>query len=165
LWSPFSLLEKWVTFDLVSFLGLGVAAVALLVGSALGVVWRRRYGRLVTVAGASAPGAAVDADVVRLPAGLVSPSPDAVTLVHFSSATCRPCRQVAAVCDDVAGDLSGVRHVEIDAERHLDATRELRILRLPTLLIVDRDGRVAKRTVGVPDRASLRRAVSEVMAA
>jgi thiol-disulfide isomerase/thioredoxin len=137
----------------VNYLGLGVAVAALLVGSAIGVFWRRRYGRLVT------------GSAERLPAGLVAPSPDAVTLVHFSSATCRPCRQVAAVCDDVAGDLTGVRHVEIDAERHLDATKELRILRLPTLLLVDRDGRVAQRTVGVPDRASLRRAVVEVMAA
>jgi thiol-disulfide isomerase/thioredoxin len=137
----------------VNYLGLYVAAAALLVGSVVGVGWRRRYGRLV-----STPGE-------RLPAGLVPPSQDAVTLVHFSSATCRPCRQVAAVCDDVAGNMTGVRHVEIDAEQHLEATKELRILRLPTLLLVDRAGRVAQRTVGVPDKASLRQAVAQVMAA
>ena len=136
-----------------NYLGLDVAVAALLVGTAIGMLWRRRYGHLVA------------GSAERLPVGLVPPSTDAVTLVHFSSATCRPCRQVAAVCDDVAGDLTGVRHVEIDAERHLDATRALRILRLPTLLLVDRDGRVAQRAVGVPDRASLRQAVVEVMAA
>src|SRR5262245_3830779 len=119
-----------------------------------GLLLRRRSGRLR----APAP-----VGPTRLPDGLVPASDDAVTLVQFSSATCAPCRQVRAVCADVAGDLTGVRHVEVDAEAHLDAVRALSIWRLPTLLGVDRDGRVARRTVGVPDRAALREAVQEVM--
>ena len=65
----------------------------------------------------------------------------------------------------VAGGLDGVRHVELDAEEHLDAVRDLGIWRLPTLLVVDRRGNIARRTVGVPDRASLRATVTEVLAA
>ena len=53
----------------------------------------------------------------------------------------------------------------VDAEEHLDAVRDLGIWRLPTLLVVDRRGNIAQRTVGVPDRASLRATVTEVLAA
>ena len=133
--------------------GLLIAAAVLAVTAVAGVLWRRRSGRLH----ADAP--------ARLPAGLV-PAPGAsVTLVQFSSATCAPCRQVRAVCADLSTTMAGVRHVEVDADEHLDAARELDIWRLPTLLVVDRQGRIAQRAVGVPDRAALSAAVSEALAA
>ena len=55
--------------------------------------------------------------------------------------------------------------MEVDAEEHLDAVRALDVWRLPTLLVVDRQGRIAQRAVGVPDRAALTAAVAEVLAA
>lgn len=130
-----------------------IVVVALLaLATVVGLVHRARYGRLRAAGG-------------DLPAGLLTPARDTVTLLHFSSATCAPCRQVRAVCADLADGLDGVRHVELDAEEHLDAVRDLGIWRLPTLLVVDRRGTIARRTVGVPDRASLRATVTEVLAA
>jgi thiol-disulfide isomerase/thioredoxin len=130
-----------------------IVVVALLaLATVAGLVYRARYGRLRAATG-------------DLPAGLIAPDRDAVTLLHFSSATCAPCRQVRAVCAEVASAVAGVRHVELDAEEHLDAVRDLGIWRLPTLLVVDRGGRIAQRTVGVPDRASLRATVTGVLAA
>jgi hypothetical protein len=130
-----------------------IVVVALLaLATVVGLVYRARYGRLHAAGG-------------DLPAGLLAPARDTVTLLHFSSATCAPCRQVRAVCADLAGGLDGVRHVELDADEHLDAVRDLGIWRLPTLLVVDRRGNIAQRTVGVPDRASLRATVTEVLAA
>lgn len=131
---------------------IGVVVVVLGLATVVGLLWRARYGRLRSAVGG-------------LPQGLVTPSDDAVTLLQFSSATCLPCRRVRAVCADLAGGLDGVRHVEVDAEEHLDAVRELGIWRVPTLLVVDRRGQVAQRTVGVPDRAQLRATVTEVLAA
>lgn len=129
-----------------------IVVLALLAAATVaGLVYRARYGRLRAAGG-------------DLPAGLLPPAAGAVTLLHFSSATCAPCRQVRAVCADLAGDLDGVKHVEIDADEHLDAVRQLDIWRLPTLLVVDRRGHVARRTVGVPDRTALRRSVTEVLA-
>ena len=130
-----------------------IGVVALLaLATVAGLVYRARYGRLRTAGG-------------DLPAGLLSPARDTVTLLQFSSATCAPCRQVRAVCTDLAAAVSGVRHVELDAEEHLAAVRELGIWRLPTLLVVDAHGTIARRTVGVPDRASLHATVTEVLAA
>ncbi|GAA1538100.1 hypothetical protein GCM10009827_066370 [Dactylosporangium maewongense] len=130
-----------------------IVVVALLaLATVAGLVYRARYGRLRAAGG-------------DLPAGLLSPARDTVTLLQFSSATCAPCRQVRAVCTDLATTVSGVRHVELDAEEHLDAVRELGIWRLPTLLVVDTHGTIARRTVGVPDRATLHATVTEVLAA
>jgi hypothetical protein len=131
--------------------GLLIACAVLAVTALIGLLWRRRSGRL------RAP------SLPRLPAGLL-PASSSVTLLQFSSATCAPCRQVRAVCADVAGGLPGVQHVELDADTHLDAVRDLRIWRLPTLLVVDREGQIARRAVGVPGRAELRAVVDEVMA-
>jgi len=132
-----------------------VVLAVLAAATVAGLIYRARYGRLRNTEGALPPG--------LLPAG--DPTGGAVTLLHFTSATCVPCRQVRAVCADLVQDLADVRHVEVDADTHLDAVRSLDIWRLPTLLIVDRRGRVARRTVGVPDRAELRRSVTEVLAA
>jgi thiol-disulfide isomerase/thioredoxin len=128
-----------------------VVLAVLAAATVAGLVYRARYGRLRAVTG-------------ELPPGLVPGAAGAVVLLHFTSATCAPCRQVRAVCADLVEHLDGVRHVEIDADAHLDAVKQLDIWRLPTLLVVDRRGRVARRTVGVPDRAELRQTVTEVLA-
>jgi hypothetical protein len=131
-----------------------VVVVAVLATATVGgLLYRLRSGRLTP------------ASATELPAGLLDGSAEGVTLVHFSSATCGPCRQVRAVCADLSMTMAGVRHVEVDADEHLEAARELDIWRLPTLLVVDRRGRIAQRAVGVPDRAALSAAVSEVLAA
>jgi thiol-disulfide isomerase/thioredoxin len=72
------------------------------------------------------------------------------TLVQFSSAFCAPCRTTRQVLADVAGRMPGVVHVEIDAESHLDTVRALDILRTPTTLILDREGREIARAAGAP---------------
>jgi len=166
--------------------GLLIAAAVLAVTALAGVLWQRRSGRLRATVPVAAPASrrgpldaaaagpaplragrrrAAPAGPPRLPDGLVPASEAAVTLLQFSSATCAPCRQVRAVCTDLSTTLTGVRHVEIDVDEHLDAARELDIWRLPTLLVVDRRGRIAQRAVGVPNRAALSAAVAEVLAA
>jgi hypothetical protein len=59
--------------------------------------------------------------------------------------------------------VDGVAHVEIDAESHLDLVRRLDIMRTPTVLILDRGGRVVQRASGAPRKvdvlAALGRAV------
>lgn len=74
------------------------------------------------------------------------------TLVQFSSAFCAPCRTTRQVLATVADATEGVRHVEIDAEHHLDLARELGILRTPTTLILDAEGHERYRASGVPRR-------------
>jgi len=89
--------------------------------------------------------------------------PAQATLLQFSSAFCAPCRAVRRVSGEVADLLPGVRHVEVDAESHLDAVRALGIWRTPTLLVLDADGRVAKRATGVPGKAQLIAVLGELL--
>jgi len=90
-------------------------------------------------------------------------APARATLLQFSSAFCTPCRAVRRVSSEVAGLLSGVQHVEVDAESHLDAVRELEIWRTPTLLVLDRDGRVVKRATGVPSKPQLIAVLGDIL--
>jgi len=87
------------------------------------------------------------------------------TLLQFSSAFCAPCRAVRRVSSEVAALLPGVRHVEVDAESHLEAVRALGIWRTPTLLVLDADGRVAKRATGVPAKPQLIAVLGEILPA
>ena len=88
--------------------------------------------------------------------------PARATLLQFSSAFCAPCRAVRRVSAEVAGMVPGVRHVEVDAESHLDAVRALGIWRTPTLLVLDADGRVTKRATGVPTKPHLIAALGDL---
>ncbi len=72
------------------------------------------------------------------------------TLLQFSSAFCAPCRATRRVLADVAGVVPGVRHVEIDAEHHLDLVRRFGVTRTPTTLVLDRTGREVTRATGAP---------------
>ena len=47
------------------------------------------------------------------------------TLLQFSSAFCAPCRATRRVLGEVAELVPGVRHVEVDAEHHLELVRRL----------------------------------------
>lgn len=97
--------------------------------------------------------------------GRLGVQPAQATLLQFSSAFCAPCRAVRRISGEVADLLPGVRHVEVDAESHLDAVRALGIWRTPTLLVLDADGRVAKRATGVPGKAQLIAALGDLLSA
>jgi thiol-disulfide isomerase/thioredoxin len=92
----------------------------------------------------------------------VTPGDD-VTLLQFSSAFCAPCRTTRVVLADVAEQTPGVRHVEIDAESHLDAVRALDILRTPTTLVLDGTGRIRARASGAPRKAEVLAALGPLL--
>lgn len=77
------------------------------------------------------------------------------TLVQFSSAFCQPCRATRRVLAEVAHMVDGVTHVEIDAEAHLELVRMLDIVRTPTVLVLDADGRIVRRAAGQPRTADV----------
>ncbi|MER6412255.1 TlpA family protein disulfide reductase [Streptomyces humidus] len=131
--------------------GLSVLAAA----SAHGVPRRRRSGR-VRVPGRD-DGRRLGAD--RLGGALG----ERATLVLFSSAFCAPCRATRRVLGEVAGMVPGVAHVEIDAEARLDLVRELGILRTPTVLVLDAEGRIVRRASGLPRKADVVAALGEAV--
>jgi thiol-disulfide isomerase/thioredoxin len=85
------------------------------------------------------------------------------TLLQFSSAFCVPCRATRRILTDVAAVVPGVRHLDVDAEHHLELVRELGIMRTPTTLILDKHGREVRRAVGAPRKEDVFAALTEAV--
>jgi thiol-disulfide isomerase/thioredoxin len=135
--------------------GLVVCVLVLAAASAYGMLQRRRSGR-VRVRGRD-DGKRLDAAELGAELG------ERATLVQFSSAFCAPCRATRRILGEVAGVVPGVTHVEIDAEAHLDLVRRLDILKTPTVLVLDADGRVVRRATGQPRKADVIAALGEAV--
>ncbi|MEI6622553.1 MAG: thioredoxin family protein [Actinomycetes bacterium] len=135
-----------------SGVGLVLLVVVLLAATVFGV-WRRRTDGRFAAAGRTPR--KVDSVPVLGPEELGRPLGAQATLVEFSSAFCAPCRATRAVLARVADTVAGVAFVEIDAEAALDLTRELAILRTPTVLILDSTGAVRHRAAGQPRYADV----------
>jgi thiol-disulfide isomerase/thioredoxin len=117
---------------------------------------RVRGGGAVASTGSTDGGALVSTGSTDAESVLAGTSYDAqrgerATLLQFSSAFCAPCRATRRTLADVAGTVPGVSHVEVDAEAHLDLVRTLGILRTPTTLVLDEQGREVTRASGAPN--------------
>lgn len=94
-----------------------------------------------------------DGDALVMTADDLGTEPgERATLVQFSSSFCAPCRATRVVLGQVVDLVPGVVTVEIDAESSLDLVRRHQILRTPTVLVLDADGRVVGRASGAPTR-------------
>jgi thiol-disulfide isomerase/thioredoxin len=131
---------------------LRVVVVATVLGAAalFGRWWNRRDG------GVRVPGDPVDGlDAGELDAvGLDPRGVDAVALL-LGSPTCAPCVTVKRVLTELAAARPGFRWSYVDAADHPQLVARHRVRRVPTLLLLDRHGRLLARTSGVPTRHDL----------
>jgi thiol-disulfide isomerase/thioredoxin len=141
----------------VDLLAARLAVLVLLLAVAALVGWRYRR--------SSGRAKAVDAGDLLTADQLGAELGREATLVQFSSPVCAPCRSTRRLLADVAGDRDGVRHVELDAEQHLDLVRRLNVLRTPTVLVLDAAGRVVARSSGAPTRRQVDDALALTLAA
>ena len=141
-----------------------VACVLLVVGFAMyRVATDGHFRGTRRVSGADGGTTSVEtAATVLTAAGVAVPLGERATLLQFSSAFCAPCRATRRVLGEVAGLVPGVTHVEVDAEHHLDIVRSLKVLRTPTTLILDADGREVSRASGLPQRDQVLAALGRV---
>lgn len=94
------------------------------------------------------------------PAGIPLPTDLAaqdgrLVLLQFSSAFSRSCRDTHSVLDDVAAELPGLVHRDVDLATRPELVRLLGLQDTPTTLLVDGRGRELLRVRGVPRRAAL----------
>lgn len=163
--------------------GAWVLVVAVVVAVGFGLLRRRTDGRFRDAAAALVEPTPQPADPtlqpveptsqpvepVETPAGVLAGTPFAgdlgerATLLQFSSAFCAPCRATRRVLGEVVEVVPGVAHVEVDAEQHLDLVRRVNVLRTPTTLVLDAEGREVTRAAGAPTRAQVLTALGGVV--
>ena len=160
--------------------GLIALAAALAAATLIGVALRRRAGRFRAGSGragsgragargagagrAAPPSASASAEAGALTeADLGGKLGERATLVQFSTAFCAPCRPTRQLLAQVAGMVDGVRHIEIDAVSRLDLAQRLRISSTPTVLVLDPDGGIVRRAVGLPRKADVLAALGSVI--
>lgn len=140
-----------VLFLLVTLTRVLVLAGLVAVGLLVGLLLRRLNGRA-----RAGKGAVLGPDDLGAELGGLA------TLVQFSTVVCGPCRLTRRVLADIAEIVPGVQHVEVDAEQRVDLAKRLGILRAPTTLVLDMDGREVARTSGVPTSATITATLDEI---
>ncbi|MGK8555100.1 thioredoxin family protein [Nocardia gipuzkoensis] len=141
-----------------------ILAVVLLVALAVGVLLRRRHGK---VRAGNAIDLSESARAELLAAVGVTGAGPAV--LHFSAEWCGPCaavrRVVANVTDQLAGSPQPPQDIEVDIDAEPALARELNVLSLPTTFVFDVEGRERFRISGVPKATDLHSALEPLTAA
>lgn len=82
-----------------------------------------------------------------------------VVIVDFWATWCQPCKMMAPILDDIAGDLKGrVGVYKVDADAEVDLVQEYAIASIPTILVFSR-GEVVHTIVGAKPKPALLKAL------
>lgn len=135
--------------------GVWVLLVVLALTTAAGLVHRARNGRVRDTAPAE--------HLRDVLAQLGAQPGERATLLQFSSAFCAPCRATRRILTEVSELVPGTKHVEVDAEKHLDVVRRLGILKTPTTLVLNGRAEEVKRAAGQPRKADVLAALGQAL--
>ncbi|MGI5856332.1 MAG: thioredoxin [Candidatus Merdivicinus sp.] len=76
-------------------------------------------------------------------------------LVDFWASWCGPCRMLAPIIEEIAQEASGFRVGKINVDEEPELAGQYEVSSIPTL-IVFRDGKAARRSVGVLAKDAVR---------
>jgi len=78
-----------------------------------------------------------------------------LVLVDFWAAWCAPCRMMAPVLNDVAGELNGSSYVgKVNIEQYQSLAQKFQVRNIPTMILF-KDGKEVNRIVGVKNKEFL----------
>jgi thioredoxin len=84
---------------------------------------------------------------------------DKLVLVDFNAEWCVPCKKMAPVLHEIANEMSDkLILLEIDVDKHVDVSNELKIESLPTLMLY-KNGSVVWSTLGLTEKQEVLEAI------
>lgn len=85
-----------------------------------------------------------------------------VVLVDFWATWCAPCRMMAPVLNDVAGELKGNAFVgKIDIQKYESMAQKFKVRSIPTLILF-KNGKEVKRFVGIKSKDFLLKEIEKI---
>ncbi|PFG44452.1 thioredoxin [Isoptericola jiangsuensis] len=135
-------------------------AVVVVVTVLVGLVWRRAQGRVrTTAAPAGDEAAGTWRDEVATAGATLG---ERATFLQLSAQVCSSCRATARTLTAVRDAEPGVVHVEVDVDERPDLVRRARMLRTPTVLVLDATGTEVARASGTMSPVQAREALAAV---
>jgi thioredoxin 1 len=84
-------------------------------------------------------------------------------LVDFWATWCGPCKMIAPVLEEIAGEKAGELTVaKLDVDANPATARDFQVVSIPTLILF-KDGAPVKRIVGAKGKAALLRELADVV--
>lgn len=85
-------------------------------------------------------------------------------LVDFWATWCGPCKRIAPVIEELGAEYEGRANVaKVDVEEVDEVAVDFQVTSIPTLIFLDKEGKVAQRLVGVQTKAKLQEELNKLL--
>jgi thioredoxin 1 len=89
---------------------------------------------------------------------------DVPVLVDFWAEWCGPCKVIAPILEEIAGEQAGrVKIAKLNIDENLDITRRFEVMSIPTLVLF-KDGEAVQRLIGAKPKGQLLQEISAHLA-
>lgn len=83
---------------------------------------------------------------------------DKTVLVDFYADWCGPCKMLSPIVDEVAKEMNEIKVVKVNVDEAQDLAMNYQVMSIPTLVVI-KDGKEAKRSVGLIDKSEIKNLV------